>query len=246
MNDIQIIANKIKTLLNRPPFMLDSDLAMVYGTKTERINQAVKRNPERFPEDFVFQLTKEEAELCNFDITDCDVKKDGRGGRRHLPYGFAREGCNMLSAVLNTPVAIARSIQIMRAFTAMERGESEAMTVLKELASEVKALKQEVCHLKASPPVNINLPDDAALPIAIERSKHHGRQLRGAFRFSDVRDLIFRLRREGLHFEEIAQKLKETWPDDPKRWTSRSSIHRYWQKAKWGLLKEFNIDVTYH
>lgn len=155
---VKVIGRKIMNLPDRPPFMLDKDLAEIYGTKTERINQQVKRNSGRFPEDFVFQLTKEEAESCilDFEVADCDLKKkdgktnlkfklancklengengkanlksqtvtssfDKRGGNiKYLPYGFTRNGANMLSTVLNTPVAIERSVQIMRAFSDME------------------------------------------------------------------------------------------------------------------------------
>jgi hypothetical protein len=134
--DLQTIGKKIIALPGRPLFMLDRDVAELYETETRTVNQAVKRNPDRFPEDFCFELTEEEVqEMIKtryggditrferlFEITDCDFKIDGRGGRRRgFPYGFTREGCNMLSAVLSTPVAVQRSIQIVRAFTALER-----------------------------------------------------------------------------------------------------------------------------
>jgi hypothetical protein len=119
MNELQTIGRKIVSLPGRPLFMLDRDVAELYETETRAVNQAVKRNPDRFPEDFCFQL--EEHELRKLEITDCDIKFEGWGGSRYLPTVFTREGCNMLSTVLSTPVAIARSIQIMRAFSAMER-----------------------------------------------------------------------------------------------------------------------------
>lgn len=119
MNDLQTIGKKIVSLPGRPLFMLDRDVSELYGTETKKLNQAVKRNPDRFPEDFCFLL--EEDELRKLEVTDCDLKIGDHGGRRYMPYAFTREGCNMLSAVLNTKVAIARSIQIMRAFSAMER-----------------------------------------------------------------------------------------------------------------------------
>lgn len=135
MNQLAVITKKIIILPGRPLFMLDRDVAELYETKTMRINEAVKRNPERFPEDFYFELTAEEFEKCGarlepqkaaFDIADCDIKNDGRGGRRTIPFAFTREGCNMLSAVLSTPLAIQRSIQIMRAFSSMERSRTSA------------------------------------------------------------------------------------------------------------------------
>lgn len=117
MNELQTIGKKIINLPGRPLFMLDRDVAELYGTRTMRINEAVKRNPGRFPEDFCFQLSKEETKEV---IAKCDNPDDIKF-RPTLPYAFTREGCNMLSAVLNTKTAIARSIQIMRAFTAIER-----------------------------------------------------------------------------------------------------------------------------
>ena len=120
--------------------MLDSDLAMLYGVETKALNQAVKRNIKRFPEDFMFQLTKEEAgrsrsqfvTLNNDDALRSQIvtsnKKDnalrsqnvtsnGRGGTRYLPYAFTRNGIAMLSSVLRSDTAVEVNIRIMRAFT---------------------------------------------------------------------------------------------------------------------------------
>jgi len=121
--------------------MLDRDLARLYGVETKRLNQQVQRNIERFPDDFIFQLTKEEAELSRSqfatlydDLEDLRsqnaTSKDdssrsqfatlnGRGHNiKHLPYAFTENGVAMLSSVLRTPLAISTNIQIMRAFTA--------------------------------------------------------------------------------------------------------------------------------
>ena len=95
--------------------MLDRDLARRYGVETKRLNQQVQRNIERFPEDFMFQLTKEEAELSRSQ----NATLNGRGHNiKHLPYAFTENGVAMLSSVLRTPLAISTNIQIMRAFTA--------------------------------------------------------------------------------------------------------------------------------
>ncbi|MBF0404947.1 MAG: ORF6N domain-containing protein [Nitrospirae bacterium] len=125
MDALKTINSKIMTLPNRPLFMLDSDVAGLYETETKYINRAVKRNAERFPVDFCFQLTdieckKLEKTGVKLEVTDCDLKIN-YGGRRYRPFGFTHEGCNMLAAVLNTSIAIERSIQIIRAFTALER-----------------------------------------------------------------------------------------------------------------------------
>jgi hypothetical protein len=114
---VQEIQSRIIHLPNRPPFMLDKDLAEIYETETKRINEAVRRNPKRFPSDFCFRLTKEETDFLRSQNATFKQLQDVK----YLPHGFTREGANMLSAVLHTDVAVDRSIQIMRAFSAMER-----------------------------------------------------------------------------------------------------------------------------
>ena len=96
--------------------MLDRDLAQLYGVETGQLNRQVKRNKERFPCDFMFQLTREDAEnlKCQFGISSW-------GGDRHLPYAFTENGIAMLSSVLRSPMAIEVNIRIMRAFVAMRR-----------------------------------------------------------------------------------------------------------------------------
>lgn len=93
--------------------LLDSDLATLYGVETKALNRAVKRNLDRFPEDFMFQLTREEADALRF---QSGTSNKGRGGRRYLPYVFTQEGVAMLSSVLHSPRAVAVNIGIMRAF----------------------------------------------------------------------------------------------------------------------------------
>ncbi len=95
--------------------MLDRDLAELYGVEVGQLNRQVKRNIERFPEDFMFQLTHEECSRCQIGILN-----GGRGSNiKYLPYVFTENGIAMLSSVLRSPRAIAANIRIMRAFTAM-------------------------------------------------------------------------------------------------------------------------------
>ena len=104
--------------------MVDSDLAMLYQVETKALNRAVKRNIKRFPEDFCFQLTTEETESLKCQSGTSKIqepeKKDGRGGRRTLPYVFTEQGISMLASVLHSEVAINVSIGIMRAFVEMK------------------------------------------------------------------------------------------------------------------------------
>lgn len=96
--------------------MLDNDLATLYGVETRALNQAVKRNINRFPDDFMFQLTKEELDnLMSQNVTS------SWGGTRKLPYAFTEQGIAMLSSVLKSQTAVKVNIHIMRAFIAMRR-----------------------------------------------------------------------------------------------------------------------------
>lgn len=89
--------------------MLDSDLAALYQVAVKTLNQAVKRNIERFPEDFMFQLTEEEAESLRSQIVTSNAAR--RGGRRYLPYAFTEQGVAMLSSVLRSRRAVVEETQ---------------------------------------------------------------------------------------------------------------------------------------
>jgi hypothetical protein len=97
--------------------MLDSDLAALYGVETRALLQSVRRHPERFPEDFAFQLTAEEHDALRSQA----VISKTRGGRRYVPWVFTEEGVAMLSSVLHSPRAVGVNIEIMRAFVRMRR-----------------------------------------------------------------------------------------------------------------------------
>lgn len=98
--------------------MLDEDLADLYGVATKRLVEQVKRNVDRFPEDFMFQLDKEEAAALRSQIATSNT---GRGGRRYAPYVFTEQGVAMLSSVLRSKRAIAVNIEIMRTFVELRR-----------------------------------------------------------------------------------------------------------------------------
>ena len=100
---VEVVKGKIY-LVRGQKVLLDSDLAEMYGVETFNLNKAVKRNIDRFPEDFMFQLTPEEAGPLKFQIGIS--KPEGRGGRRYLPYVFTEQGVPMLSSVLNSKRAV--------------------------------------------------------------------------------------------------------------------------------------------
>jgi ORF6N domain len=114
--------------------MLDEDLADLYGVETRVLVQQVKRNANRFPADFMFQLTRAETEALRSQIV---TSNEGRGGRRYAPYVFTEQGVAMLSGVLRSDRAIAVNIEIMRAFVELRR-----------IASSYAALQQQLEELE--------------------------------------------------------------------------------------------------
>ncbi len=114
--------------------MLDSDLAEMYGVPTKRLNEQVKRNLDRFPTDFMFQLNEEEWENLKSQIATSSW-----GGRRTLPYVFTEQGVSMLSSVLNSPQAIQINISIMRVFVKVR----EWSLNYGELALKIKELERD-------------------------------------------------------------------------------------------------------
>ena len=131
------IETKILTIRNQQ-VMIDRDLAELYGTETKVLNQAVKRNIERFPEDFMFQLNDEEFSVLRSQIVTS--KTETRGGRQYLPYAFTEQGVAMLSSVLKSPTAIEVNIQIMRAFVATRH----FLQNNAEVFSEINTIKNQL------------------------------------------------------------------------------------------------------
>jgi hypothetical protein len=118
--------------------MLDADLAALYGVETGRLNEAMRRNLARFPKDFMFQLTADEARNLRSQIAISS--SGGYGGRRYLPYAFTEQGVAMLSSVLNSRRAIAVNILIMRTFVQLRRTEGQYA----ELRQRIGELAQRV------------------------------------------------------------------------------------------------------
>lgn len=114
------IKNLIYTIRGKQ-VMLDSDVAILYHYPTKRINEAVRRNIERFPENFCFKLTEIEAENLRSQFATSSLEKENYGGRRYLPYVFTEQGIAMLSGLLKNDIAIQVSINIMNAFVEMRR-----------------------------------------------------------------------------------------------------------------------------
>jgi ORF6N domain-containing protein len=132
---VERVAQSIRWICGQK-VLLDSDLAVLYGVETKNLNKAVKRNAERFPADFMFQLTPEELHSLRFQFGTSKA----RGGLRYQPYVFTEQGIAMLSSVLNNERAIKVNIAIMRAFVKL-RGVLETN---RELAQKFLELEQRV------------------------------------------------------------------------------------------------------
>ena len=134
MNELIIpIRNKIYIIRGKQ-VMLDRDLAELYQVENRVLNQAVKRNSERFPDDFMFQLTKEEYENL---ISQFVISSSEHGGVRKMPYAFTEEGVYMLATVLRSPIAAQTSIAIVRTFTK-----------LREFSLHYNALAKKIIELE--------------------------------------------------------------------------------------------------
>lgn len=154
----EVIERKIY-LIRGQKVMLDSDLAALYGVKTKNLNKAVKRNIERFPEDFMFQLVDEEFKSLRFQIGTSNKEK---GGRRYPPLVFTEQGVAMLSSVLQSKQAIQVNIVIMRTFVRLKQiltTHKNIMHKLNELERkfekhdvEIQSIFEAIRQLMAPPP----------------------------------------------------------------------------------------------
>ena len=134
-NPDAVIIDKI-VVLRKKKVMLDKDLAELYGVTTKRLNEQVKRNMKRFPADFMFQMTKDEKEEV---VANCDHLQNLRFSA-HLPYVFTEHGAVMLASVLNSDIAIAANIRIVKVFTQIR----QIVTDASELRLEIEKIKKKL------------------------------------------------------------------------------------------------------
>lgn len=121
------------------PVLLDSDLARLYGVETRVLMQAVRRNLDRFPDDFAFQLSDEEWRALRSQLV---IANPGRGGRRTAPYAFTEQGVAMLASVLRSERAVAVSIEIVRAFVSMRHALTDQRELGRRLQKALARLDQ--------------------------------------------------------------------------------------------------------
>jgi hypothetical protein len=125
--------------------LLDSQLAALYGVPTKRLNEQVRRNIDRFPNDFLFNLTAEELDSLNPELESPNETTKGRGGRRHPPTAFTEHGAIMAATILNSPRAVQMSVYVVRAFVKLR----QALASTTALARRMEALERSVAALDA-------------------------------------------------------------------------------------------------
>ena len=124
-------------ILRGKRIIIDSDLAQFYGVKTKVFNQAIKRNIDRFPEDFMFQLTKNEWDFLRSQFVTSKAK---RGGVRYLPYAFTEHGAVQAANVLNSPVAVQAGILVVRVFVKT----AELIAAHKDISDKIEKLEKKL------------------------------------------------------------------------------------------------------
>ena len=195
---VKDIQAKIINLPNRPPFMLAQDVAMIYDSTSELVHQAVRRNPDRFPDDFAFRLTAEEVSRLQNEGANHSLSL---ANTRTEPLAFTRFGANQLSTVLKTAVAARRSVQIMRAFSMMEEGHFSGQphptdTQVDWLSDYVRLLRDERDRAtgKTGKRKNFTAEDDAmVLELREQGLSHRQIGLRIGRVTGSVRSCLYRL-----------------------------------------------------
>lgn len=137
-----IISSKIY-LIRKQKVMLDKDLSELYAVETKQLKRQVRRNLERFPEDFMFELTKQE-----FDNLRSQFGTSSWGGARYMPLAFTEQGVAMLSSVLNSPTAITVNIQIIRVFTKIREMLTDTLSIKLEIEEIKKKLSNHTQNIE--------------------------------------------------------------------------------------------------
>jgi hypothetical protein len=148
--------------------MLDLDLAELYGVTTSGLNQAVERNPMRFPSDFAFRLSAHDTERLKSQIV---ISIRGRGGRRNRPRAFTEQGVAMLSSVLHSPRAIAMNVLIMRAFVRLRQMQSDHAELRQRLEELEKRIGTELSEIWQVLDALENPPDPPRRPLGFRSGR---------------------------------------------------------------------------
>ena len=161
--ELNIIQDKIYEVRGMR-VMLDFDLAELYQVETKALKQAVRRNLERFPEDFMFEITEQEYNSLIISLRSQIVTSNSKGGRRFMPFAFTEHGVIMLASLLRSDIAIQTSIQTTRAFVAMRN----YIMSTQHLESELTALKAKLELLERNDEENLEAINDLSEDVRKE------------------------------------------------------------------------------
>ena len=161
--ELNIIQNKIYQVRG-VRVMLDFDLAELYQVETKVLKQTVRRNLDRFPEDFMFELTEQEHNSLIISLRSQTVTSNNKGGRRYMPFAFTEHGVIMLASLLRSDIAIQTSIKITRAFVAMRN----YIMSTQHLESELAALKAKLELLERNDEENLEAINDLSEDVRKE------------------------------------------------------------------------------
>ena len=161
--ELNIIQNKIYQVRG-VRVMLDFDLAELYQVETKVLKQTVRRNLNRFPEDFMFELTEQEHNSLIISLRSQTVTSNNKGGRRYMPFAFTEHGVIMLASLLRSDIAIQTSIKITRAFVAMRN----YIMSTQHLESELAALKAKLELLERNDEENLEAINDLSEDVRKE------------------------------------------------------------------------------
>ncbi len=234
-----------------------ADLAKGLEYKNERsVRNIFARNKDSFHDFGVYDMTRGHQIDATLPKT-CDTAlvrmltpsaDDGHGGGLQDVRVFTKRGALKICMKSNQPKAVRVQDALIDLYEQVESGQligaARFGRMFEALVAQVSELKTEITHLKKQPPVAINLPDDTALPITLERKSQRRRLFFNALRFDDVRGFVIRRCRAGERQIDILDALKERWADDPERSRiSYSALNRFITDARCGRLKDFGIDL---
>lgn len=186
--------------------MIDSDLSDLYGMETKSLKRSVRMNIERFPADFMFELTKEEYDSLR--CKNCTLKS-GRGQHsKYLPYAFTQEGVAMLSSVLRTPLAIQVNINIMRAFFQMK----QAILAVSNAQLQIEQIRSEIRQLRIDMDETLRVQNDINEMLSKEQDNM-------VVQIENINDAIAQ-----LQAETVLKKLSDQ--ENPIGFVVRDSEHR--------------------
>ena len=230
------------------------------------VRKLLERNPESFRDGGTVDFTRraQNGPPCSLPDDQIDTfialintpgRADGLGGGGVQGVRvFTERGALKICMKSNQPKAVAVQEALIDLFQKVRRGDLvdaqivafQMATVLERITGSFEKLLGRVENLESRPAVSFNLPNDSALPVSLERQRRRRPMMGSGLRYAEVRDMVIRLCRDSMTYKNVAKTVAARWPENPEMHVSKSSIGRFWDAARRGLLKELGIDSTVH